>query len=182
MEKSINSHEQTGSDPVCFWQPTRTHRPLMQKKSCSEELFRRLGSEEILLTTRTPPTPRTSQLCCRRRIVSEALFEKSCWRRNVSEDLVLKEELLTSDTPDTPKEAAMRFLSTVANSEASVLNYNVWRLWAKRLAIGKPCKQVATAWKLTATTQRVYRRDQSSDERHWRTAHHYHRRGSGWVL
>ena len=42
--------------------------------------------------------------------------------------------MLTSDTPDTadiadtpgtPKEAAKLFLSTIANSEASVLNYNV---------------------------------------------------------
>ena len=30
------------------------------------------------------------------------MFENNCLRRNVSEDLVLREGLLTSDTPDTP--------------------------------------------------------------------------------
>jgi len=55
---------------------------------------------------------------CLRRTVSEALFEKHCLRRNVSEDLVLKEELLTSDTPDIPKEAVKQFSTTVISSQA----------------------------------------------------------------
>jgi len=37
-----------------------------------------------------------------RRIVSEAPFEKNCFRRHCSEDLVLKEEFLTTRTSGHP--------------------------------------------------------------------------------
>ena len=37
----INSGEQTGSSSFCVWQPAMTHRPLMWKKSGSEELFQK---------------------------------------------------------------------------------------------------------------------------------------------
>jgi len=154
--------------PEGFWQPTSTHRPLMQKKSCSEELFqknclrrlfqkhcsRRYCSEDLVLkekflttrtprtsrTSRTPRTSRTSQFCSRRRIVLEAVFENNCLRRNVSEDLVLREGLLTSDTPDTPdipdfpdvpdipdipKEAVKQFSTIVFSSEALVFSVSV---------------------------------------------------------
>jgi len=126
----------------------------MFRRIVSEALFekncsRRYCSEDLVLkkkllttrtpqtsrTSRTPRTPRTSQFCSRRRIVSEALFEKNCSRRYCSEDLVLKKILLTSDTPDTPdipdvpdipdipKEATKQFWTTVTSSEASGLSY-----------------------------------------------------------
>jgi len=81
----------------------------MQKKGCSEDLF----LKEEVLTTRTPRTSRTSLFCSRRRSVCEALFKKNCFRRNVSEDLILKELLLTSDIPDIPEEAVKQLPTIV---------------------------------------------------------------------
>jgi len=169
-EKNINSGEQTGSDPVCFWQPTRTHRPLTQKKSFSEELFRstgweelfkkilfrRLGSEEILLTTRTPRTP---QLCSRRRIVQkpclgraaeEETFQKTwfwrryCWRR----------------TPRTPRRK---------QSSSSYQRWPAVKPWFSTTTSDDPER---SGWRLEDLSSRkltaIYRRDQCSDERRWR--------------
>jgi len=46
--RSINSERQTGSSWVCFWQTTSSHRSLMQKKRCWEELFWSTVWEELL--------------------------------------------------------------------------------------------------------------------------------------
>jgi len=121
---SINSERQTGSSSVCVWQPTRTHRPLMQKKSCSEEsfqknCFRSTVSEDIVQKTwfwrrnfwrlgrpdfpDIPDVPILQQKNnCFRSTVSEALFQKHCSRKYCSEDLVLKEEFLTTRTSGNP--------------------------------------------------------------------------------
>jgi len=139
-KKSTNSGEQTGSGSVCFWQPTSSHRPLLKKKSCSEELenncwkelfekkcFRRRGSEEAIADVGHPGHPERS---------SQAVLIDDGQQRSLSSQAVTSESTVT-----TPSEAV-----------------GDW----------KTLQQVATAWELVATTQREYRRDQCSDERRWR--------------
>jgi len=54
-----------------------------------------------------------------RRTVQEDIVQKTWFWRNIADDSD------TPDTPDTPKEVVKQFLSTVASSEALVLDYNV---------------------------------------------------------
>jgi len=141
------------------------------RRYCSEDLV----LNEKLLTTRTPRTsrtsrtprtPRTFQFCSRRRIVSEALFEKSCLRRNVSKDLVLKKILLTSDIPDVPdipdmpKEATKQFSTTVSGFAPAV---------KPRFSATTSDDLERSGWQLEDLASRkliaMYRRDQCSDKR-----------------
>jgi len=91
----INSREQRGSSSVCVSQPTRTHRPLMQKKSCSEELF---------------------QKHCLRRTVSEDLVLKEELLTSDTPDIPDIPDV--PDIPDIPKEAVKQFSTIVISSEA----------------------------------------------------------------
>ena len=95
--------------------------------------------------------------------------QKNCFRRTVQEELLKKKtfektwfrrrSLLTSDTPDIP--------DILKKKPSGSLQQ--WLVVKPRFSTTttseRPSKQVAKAWKLTATTQPVYGRNQNSDER-----------------